>query len=143
VALVHKPASTQLEDIMPSGSENHGIYVTGQGSIDADQIAVGSHARAQKVVLDAGIDLDRRGWAEVHQKLDQLFEATREKACELKNGTDVMSAVQHVAEELKCDNPSRLTLKSLLDGIAEHAGSVTKIVTAAGALKAAVMATLG
>jgi hypothetical protein len=57
-----------------------------------------------------------------------------------------LSEIRHSSgtpSELKCDNPSRLTLKSLLDGIAEHAGSVTKIVTAAGALKAAVMATLG
>jgi hypothetical protein len=116
------------EDMMSKRLSNSGIYVAGQGSINADQIAVGRYARAQKVVLDAGSDLERRGWKDVQQKLEQLLAVASEKAGEIKDGDEVMTAVEQVAVELKRDKPSRLTVKSLLDGIAEHAGSVTPAV---------------
>ncbi len=118
-----------------------GIYQTG-GSIQADQMAVGRYAKAEKVIKAAGDALQDKKLEEITQRLNELFQALKQNIDQLENSEDMVRATEQVAQELASDKPNKLTLKGIIDGIVEGAKSVTSVVNTATALKAAIFSLL-
>ena len=119
---------------------NEGIVVSGRGSVTARQIAVGR--RASLIVVEAGRTLETRGLREVKEKLELLATAVAAHVGPASEREQLTGSTEAVAAELKKDKPNKLTIMSVLEGIASSVKSVTSIVSASEALKAAVMAFL-
>ena len=116
---------------------NEGMIVSG-GSVTAQQMAVGRNASIE--LVHASQALDARGLDEVKQKLDALLAAVKEYSGPPQAREQLIQSATAVAGELAKDKPNTLTVASVLDGIARSVGTVTGIVKAAEALKAAVTA---
>lgn len=119
---------------MTKNYRNDGIIQTG-GKIEADQIAVGHNARAIRYLAQANERLEEAGLLEVQAKLVDLVQILEEHAGSLANGDELLSSAEMVTKELSNEKPSKLTLTSLLEGIACNVQSVTVIATAVEALK--------
>jgi hypothetical protein len=118
-------------------SRNEGIVQSG-GTMNIGNAAVGRNAVANQVqAADSG------GLEEVRKQLATLMEALQKHAHEIPNSAEVMQSAHTAQEELSKDKPNRLTLRSLLSGIAESVKSVTTVATAVEALKLAVTALFG
>ena len=79
---------------------------------------------------------------EVQKQLELLLQSLAEHGNQIPNRAEVTEAAQSVKEELTKEKPNRLTLKSLLGGIADSVKSVSGIAIAVEGLKAAVIALL-
>lgn len=116
---------------------NQGLQQSG-GSISAEVLAVGRNARATKTVAGG----DEPGRKELHDRLDALIAALREHGEALPARAEIEDTTEQVKAELEQPKPNRLTLTSLLGGIAEGAKTVGAVAEAASALKACVAALL-
>ena len=110
--------------------------------IEAEQIAVGAHARAIKILTDSGEALGQKGWAEIQNKLKELVEAISEHGGSLENRDALLDSTETVTKELCKDKPNKLTIGAILEGIAEGVKSVTNIAAVAQGLKTAIEALL-
>lgn len=116
---------------------NEGMIVSG-GSVKANQIAVGRNASIK--VAYAGRSLEAKGLREVKDKLDELLVAVSAHTGPGPQREELMRSTEVVATELSKQKPNKLTITSILDGIASSVKSVTSIVSASEALKAVVSA---
>lgn len=118
--------------------KNEGVIQHG-GSINAGNLAVGRGATAtqyQSASSDAGL-------AAVQAQLDKVLELLATKSHEIPDHEDVVQSAQSLKQELDKDKPNKLTLKSLLSGIADSVKSVTTVATAVEALRTAITALFG
>jgi hypothetical protein len=118
---------------------NQGVSISGDAHIQADNLAMGSHAVAKKIVSGTGNALATQDLQEMQTKLRQLMDAISSHPGPLQSREEVKSSVESVAQELAKEKPNKLTVTSLLGGIANAVKSVTGIATAAEALKAVVV----
>jgi hypothetical protein len=125
-----------VEGIM-AYSRNEGIVQSG-GTINAGNLAIGRNAVANQTH-----NADSGALEEVRNQLASLMDALQKHAQEIPNSAEVMQSAHTAQEELSKDKPSRLTLRSLLSGIAESVKSVTTVAAAVEALKVAVTALFG
>ena len=116
------------------------IIVSGNGKIEARNIAVGYQARVQEMVGAAGAKLDNKGLVEVHAKLDALIAALNEHGRALADPKSAFELAERVANEMGREKPDKLSLKGWLAAIADDAKSVIEIATAAISLKDLVVA---
>lgn len=123
---------------MDKGFRNEGIHVTG-GSFKADQVAVGRNAHATKILNTANEALEQKGLTEVRDRLDELLKAVTVNADSLTNPDEVLDSTEVVATELAKDEPNKLTIMGVLNGITDSVRSVASIATAADSLGKAVM----
>jgi hypothetical protein len=122
---------------MSGTARNQGIIVTG-GSLQADVLAVGPGARAIKNVTAAADTLAADGRQELAERLRALTEAIQAHAGDLQAPDQMAQSAEVVANELTQPEPNRLTIKAVLTGLAQAAGSVAAVAQAATALGAAV-----
>ena len=122
---------------MDTSDTNKGIQVSG-GTFNADNVAVGDSAKAYKIVYAADQMSEEEKWQEIHEKLDELEEALNAHAASLNNPDEVRGSAAVVAEELSKDKPNKLTITSVLNGIADSVKSVTVIAVAVEALRNAI-----
>ena len=120
---------------------NEGIIITG-GTINAQQLAVGRHAKAFQTITQAEDALAQKGLVEIQAKLDALKEALTQNGGSLQNQDEVMGATEQVAQELTKEKPNKLAVVGILSGIAQSVNSVTAVATAVHGLTAAVSAFL-
>jgi hypothetical protein len=124
---------------------NEGMIISGSGSVKFEKIdvlAVGSGAKAHKIVNGTGEALPSKDLQEIQKKLEELTSALAAHRIQLENREDVENSVKSVAAELEKEKPNKLTVTSILSGIATAVSSATGIATAAEALKAAVITLL-
>lgn len=124
---------------MKKDSRNEGIIQSG-GVIQAGQVAAGRGVRLTQVINTADAALMQKGLDEVRDKLNELFQVLSVHGNSLEQPDEVVQSVGQLAEELAKERPNRLTLRALLDGIAQAVKSVGAIAGAAEALKAAIAA---
>ncbi|HMG76300.1 MAG TPA: hypothetical protein VK582_22695 [Pyrinomonadaceae bacterium] len=122
---------------MTKGSTNEGILQTG-GTINADQIAVGQNARAIRCLSQAKETLERAGLKEIEDRLVHLVQVLEDHTSSLSNRDEIINSTETLARELAEVKPNKLTLISLLEGIAGRVNSVTVVATAIEALKSAI-----
>jgi hypothetical protein len=111
------------------------VVVSGHGMLNAEVVAVGYQARAEKVVRAASAGLSAEGLPEVETMLNALLAALKQNADKLADPEPIFGLAERVAGELTQKKPDKLTLKSFLTGIADEAKSVTEIASAALSLK--------
>ena len=119
---------------MDRNLSNEGI-ININGKITAKQIAVGPNARAIQNTNKASAQDPMQ---EIRARLDELMQALDDHANALENPEEVRDSTEAVAEELSKDKPNKLTITSVLNGIASSVQSVTAIAVAAEALKNAI-----
>jgi hypothetical protein len=124
---------------MSESAANKGVIISGNATIQSDNLAMGSGAVATKTINHAGNALGAKDLEEIRDKLRQLMEAVSSHPGPLDSREELKSSVQSVVQELGKEKPNKLTVTSLLGGIASAVKSVTGIATAAEALKAVVI----
>lgn len=117
---------------------NEGVIISGHAEIKGEVLALGSGAKAQKIVNGSGEALPSKDIQEIRNKIEDLKRVLSAHSGPLENRQEVESSVKSVADELGKEKPNKLTVTSLLSGIATAVKSVTGIATAAEALKAVV-----
>lgn len=122
---------------------NEGIYISGQGKLEADQIAVGRKSQAIKVVYGATSDLQASGKAQVAQAIEDLLKGLEAQSGKVPDEQEVIEAIQQIAEEAKKEKPSKLTLKGLLNGIKDVVDPIAELLPKVVALRTAIAAMLG
>jgi hypothetical protein len=120
-------------------THNEGVIISGHANVKGEVLAMGSGASAQKIVNRAGEALPSKDVQELRSRIDDLKAVVSAHQGSLENREDVESSVKSVADELEKEKPNKLTVTSLLTGIASAVKSVTGIATAAEALKAVVI----
>jgi hypothetical protein len=115
------------------GNHNEGVQISG-GRIDAGAFAVGRGARAST----GGSPLDDPGRQEIARRLAELLRQLDAAAPQLDDEAEVRGSTQVVVDELDKERPNKMTVTSVLAGIAGTVTSVAGLATAADALLDAV-----
>lgn len=121
---------------------NEGIIITG-GSFTAEQVATGQNAQAIKTVYTIADELRNTNKEQVAVALEDLLKAIQAHSDSITDEPEVVQAVQQIAEEVKKEKPSKLTLKSLLDGIKQVVEPLTDVVQKVVTLRGAIALLLG
>jgi hypothetical protein len=113
---------------------NSGVSISG-GTINADQFAAGQNARAYKgeSSMTPSAELQH-----IYAKLDELEKAIQRHGADLERPDDLMSAAKAVKVELASEKPNKITVTSILSGIAESVRSIASIASLAETLRTAV-----
>lgn len=121
---------------------NDGIIVSG-GTFKANQVAVGKGAQAIQTTYNLAHEFQSQGKAELAQAMTELLASLEAHRPQLADYDEVSQAVQQIAEEVKKEQPSKLTLKGLLNAVKESVSSVTEIVEKVGLLQKAIAVVTG
>jgi uncharacterized protein YqeY len=116
---------------------NEGIIVSG-GTFSAGQVAVGKGAQAIQTTYNLAIEFQAEGKTDLAQAMTALLTALEVHRPQIADYDEVSQAVQQIAEEVKKETPSKLTLKGLLSAVKESVGSVVEIVEKVGLLQKAI-----
>jgi len=119
---------------------NEGIILSGHGQLNAGAVAVGRQATAISSGAAADARLQEKGLEDVRLRLDQLLRAIDSESPRLQQPGVVKSAADSITRELAKEKPDGSLLTLLLDGLAKNVQSVTSVLGAAEALRAAVTA---
>jgi hypothetical protein len=117
------------------GDRDDSIHIQA-GAINAEALAIGAHARAE--VVRTGETLRGRDHDEVADRLATLERAVEAHKDRLADSELVLETIATLAEALRAERPNRVTVKSLLTGIADHVRVVGGLVEATRALAEAV-----
>jgi uncharacterized protein YhaN len=118
--------------------KNEGIIQHG-GAMNVGNMAVGRGASAtqyQNAASDAALEA-------VRVQMDKVIELLAAKSHEIPDHEEVVQSAQSLKQELGKDKPNKLTMKSLLAGIADSVTSVASVATAVEALRTAMSALFG
>jgi hypothetical protein len=115
-------------------SHNEGIVMQG-GSLQAGNLGVGRGATVHGAG-SAGAD------PAVHAALERFRDELARHVHTLDNAAEVQTAAAALEAEIANDDGNPVTIRGLLAGITGAVKTVTPLVTAAGALQAAVLAVL-
>ncbi|NJK67750.1 MAG: hypothetical protein HC789_11630 [Microcoleus sp. CSU_2_2] len=121
---------------------NKGIQVTG-GSFNANQVAVGSGAKAVQNTYNLANQLEKSGKGEVAQAITELLKVLEAHSDQVADKEEVTQAVEQVAEEVQKEKPNKFTLKGLLSSLKESLGSVVEIAEKVTVLQKVVAVMLG
>lgn len=116
---------------------NNGITMSG-GTIDANQIAVGTNAKAIKIIIGNNNELKEKSYGDVAEKIEKLTDLLLKHGDSLENTPKLLDAVSTITEELKKDSPNEITLNSILEGLTSKVSSVANVANAVAALKTAI-----
>lgn len=122
---------------MTQNTHNEGIIQYG-GQINAEQVAVGHRAVAEKTIKQTGETLGNRGQADVSAALEALMTAVQQSEAQLAKAESVYEALESLAAELKKEEPNGITVKGLLSGLSEAGKTVADVVSAVAKLSAVV-----
>lgn len=116
-----------------ANQRNEGVI--NRGNITAGALAVGHGASASQV---SPMRTPPEEFQKVEEQLKHLLKLLAEQGHAIPNCKDVVQSAEKVKEELSQEKPSKLTITSLLDGIAGAVSSVGTIATAVEGIKAAI-----
>lgn len=116
---------------------NEGIIVSG-GTFTGEQVAVGKASQAIKTTYNLANEFEAEGKESLAKALADLLTSIEVHRLQLADYDEVSQAVQQIAEEAKKENPSKLTLKGLLNAVKESVSSVVDIVEKVGLLRKAI-----
>lgn len=118
-----------------ANQRNEGII--NRGNINAGALAVGHGASASQVVYERN---RREEFQKLEEQLQQFLKLLAEQGHAIPDREQVVQSAEKLKEELSQEKPSKLTVTSLLDGIARAVSSVGTIATAVEGIKAAISA---
>ncbi|SEM63934.1 hypothetical protein SAMN04489760_1294 [Syntrophus gentianae] len=120
-------AYTRIEGVVQKG-----------GNMTVTNMAVGQNAVVNQIQSGESAAL-----REVQKQMASVLEALEKHGHEIVNRDEVVQSVHTAKEELSKEKPNHLTLKSLLNGIAESVKSVSAVAAAVEGLKLAVASLFG
>ena len=118
-------------------TRNEGIVVSG-GTFNATNAVAGRNAQINQMGAAQSDALK-----EAQNQITLLLQSLEKHGDQIPNHEEVTQAAQSMKEELNREKPNRLTLKSLLNGIADSVKSASGVAIAIEGLKAAITALLG
>jgi uncharacterized protein YqeY len=121
---------------------NEGVIVSG-GNFNAGQVAVGKGAQAIQTTYSLANEFQSEGKEDLAKAITELLTSLESHRPQIADYDEVSQAVQQVAEEVKKEQPSKLTLKGLLNAVKESVGSVVEIVEKVGLLQKAIAVVTG
>lgn len=121
---------------------NEGVIVSG-GAFNAGQVAVGKGAQAIQTTYNLANEFQSEGKEDLAKAITELLTSLEAHRPQIADYDEVSQAVQQVAEEVKKEQPSKLTLKGLLNAVKESVGSVVEIVEKVGLLQKAIAVVTG
>jgi uncharacterized protein YqeY len=121
---------------------NEGIIVSG-GNFNAGQVTVGKGAQAIQTTYNLASEFQAEGKEELAKAITELLTALETHRPQVADYDEVSQAVQQIAEEVKKEQPSKLTLKGLLNAVKESVSSVVEIVQKVGLLQKAIAVVTG
>ena len=121
---------------------NEGIIVSG-GNFSAGQVAVGKGAQAIQATYNLASEFQAEGKEDLAKAITELLTSLETHRPQVADYDEVSQAVQQIAEEAKKEQPSKLTLKGLLNAVKESVGSVVEIVEKVGLLQKAIAVLTG
>jgi hypothetical protein len=113
---------------------NEGFIQSG-GTTTATNIAIGRNA-----AIHQDQQGDSEAMVEVRRQLEALLKELNQHGNAIQNSDEVKGSVQLIQNEIAKEKPNRLTLGSVLSGIADSVKSVSTIATTVEALKIALAA---
>ena len=122
--------------------DNEGIIVSG-GTFSADQVVVGKGAQAIQTTYNLASEFQAEGKEDLAKAIKELLTSLEDHRHQIADYDEVSQAVQQIAEEVKKEQPSKLTLKGLLNAVKESVGSVVEIVQKVGLLQKAIAVITG
>jgi uncharacterized protein YqeY len=121
---------------------NEGIIISG-GNFSAGQVAVGKGAQAIQTTYNLASEFQAEGKEDLAKAITELLTSLETHRPQVADYDEVSQAVQQIAEEVKKEQPSKLTLKGLLNAVKESVGSVVEIVEKVGLLQKAIAVVTG
>jgi hypothetical protein len=121
---------------------NEGIIVSG-GNFSAGQVVVGKGAQAIQTTYNLANEFQSEGKEDLAKAITDLLTSLETHRLQIANYDEVSQVVQQIAEEVKKEQPSKLTLKGLLNAVKESVGSVVEIVEKVGLLQKAIAVITG
>jgi uncharacterized coiled-coil DUF342 family protein len=122
--------------------DNEGIIVSG-GSFSAGQVAVGKGAQAIQTTYNLANEFQSEGKEDLAKAITDLLTSLETHQLQIANYDEVSQVVQQIAEEVKKEQPSKLTLKGLLNAVKESVSSVVEIAEKVGLLQKAIAVITG
>jgi uncharacterized protein YqeY len=122
---------------------NEGIIVSGGNFIGAGQVAVGKGAQAIQTTYNLASEFQSEGKEDLAKAITELLTSLETHRPQVADYDEVSQAVKQIAEEVKKEQPSKLTLKGLLNAVKESVGSVVEIVEKVGLLQKAIALVTG
>jgi uncharacterized protein YqeY len=122
--------------------DNEGIIVSG-GSFSAGQVAVGKGAQAIQTTYNLANEFQSEGKEDLAEAITDLLTSLETHQLQIANYDEVSQVVQQIAEEVKKEQPSKLTLKGLLNAVKESVSSVVEIAEKVGLLQKAIAVITG
>jgi hypothetical protein len=100
----------------PAAYRNEGIMVSG-GTVNAGALAVGRDAHAEAHLVRADQALAEKGWQEIRVQLDALVSVVATRNTTGADTEEAAQLLEAVAQELSKEQPSRVALNALLQGL--------------------------
>lgn len=111
---------------------NQGIIITG-GTISAEQLAVGTNAKAEKIIQAIEQGDNTKTISDLREQLNYLLELIRENSSMLE--PNVEKAIEVVKAEADKPSPNKIVMTSIIDGVIQTVKSLTSIAGAITAIK--------
>lgn len=121
---------------------NEGIIVS-DSTFSAGQVTVGKGAQAIQTTYNLASELQSEGKEDLAKAITELLTSLEAHRPQISDYDEVSQTVQHIAEEAKKEQPSRLTLKGLLSAVKGSVGSIVEIVEKVGLLQKAIAVVIG
>lgn len=83
-------------------------------------------------------ELKERGYEDVAEEIDKLTNLLLKHEDSFENMPQLMDAISTITEELKKDNPNKITVNSILEGLTSKVSLVANVANAVAALKTAI-----
>lgn len=111
------PSSPPATAGTPAPWQNQGIIMSG-GTFNAGAVAVGRDAHAQAHLVRADQVMAENGWREVRVQVDALLRVVETHSTSGTGNEETAQLLEAVAQELSKEQPSRVALNALLQGLA-------------------------
>lgn len=121
---------------------NEGIIVS-DSTFSAKQVAVGKGAQVIQTTYNLASEFQSEGKENLAKALTELLASLETHRNQIADYDEVSQTVQQIAEEAKKEQPSKLTLKGLLNVVKESVGSVLEVVEKVGLLQKAIAVVTG
>jgi hypothetical protein len=112
---------------------SNGINIKGQSKINANQIVIGTNAKA---IMNGNVDIIEKS-VDITEQIDELIIKYKNH---FEDTLELLETLSNIKIELKKETPNEETISTRIDELASSVSSVTIMAKAVGALKAAILA---
>lgn len=120
---------------MASPTNNHGIIVSGHGTMTGRNIVVGRESK----IVEQNYGSAENALAEIDQQIEKLVQLIHKHQKEIGNADDIIDSAKTVSAELKKDKPNKMTINGITEIISKSVATVKEVAGAAKVVHELVM----